>query len=80
MAQILMFPTPAAAPQHHVEPDTADMAPDQAEALAVFERLMAFHTETQRQMADIMTAGGQAMAAQPTAEVVYYPILRAAQA
>lgn len=80
MAQILMFPTAAAVPQHPVEPAAADMAPEQAEALAVFERLMAFHTETQRQMADIMAAGGQAMATQPTAEVHYYPILCAAQA
>jgi len=79
MAQILMFPTAATAPQHPVEPAVADATPEQAEALAVFERLMAFHTETQRQMADIMSMGARAAAAQPTAEVVYYPLLRAAQ-
>ncbi|HYH21099.1 MAG TPA: hypothetical protein VD995_21030 [Azospirillum sp.] len=79
MAQILMFPTPAEAPQRAMEPAVADMDPDKAEALAVFDRLMAFHAETQRQMADVMTLGGQAMAERPEAEVVYYPVLRAAQ-
>lgn len=79
MARILMFPTPADARPQPVEPAVLDADPDKAEALAVFERLMAFHDETQRRMADIMAVGAQAMAGRAQAAVVYYPVLRAAQ-
>ncbi|HEY0834908.1 MAG TPA: hypothetical protein VGE72_13445 [Azospirillum sp.] len=88
MAQILSFPKLAEArhrpilPAGHDAPQVGgtDGGTDggQAEALAVFERLMAFHADTQRQMADLMRVGERAAAGRPEAEIVYYPVPRTA--
>lgn len=73
MAQILSFPKANVVPPRF----TAEVSqaprqcPEQAEALAVFDRLMAFHEETQRQMADFLQHSDEATVDAPHTDIVY---------
>ena len=82
MAQILALHRPAEARSRTVEPvreaDARDeLNREKAEAMAIFDRLMGFHAETQRKMAEFMRQCDQATQERRSAEVVILPVAHA---
>ena len=80
MAQILAFPGKTQTVEASRDEAARSVARRQLEsATADFDRMMAHHSELQRQMAEFNSLCEQAMVERPTADVVYYPAFRAAE-
>lgn len=80
MAQILSFPQKTPSVEASRDEAARAVARRQMEAAtAEFDRMLAHHSDIQRQMAEFNRLCEEATAERPSAEVLYYPVAQATE-